>query len=162
MYTHADDKLRQEERCGTIAGNGSPRREATRHLRLHLSIAWRAGSDIRGRSHVCARIKQTFICKRLLFWPGFQKGYRGLRSLSSASPFTVCKSSIWICEQRLSLFCYFCSSVQKLFFSSFCRLVHWFEQKRLTLMAKQWNRNAWTHKMKRVSSAKKWRIHSSS
>lgn len=128
MYTHADDKLRQEERCGTIAGSVSTRREATRHLWLHLSIAWRAGSDVRGRGHVCVRIKQTFICKRLLFWPGFQIGYQGLRSLSSASLFTVCKSSVWICEKRLSLFCSFCSPVQ-VFFSSFCCLVHWFEHR---------------------------------
>lgn len=56
--------------------------------------------------------RRLFICKRLLFWPGFQIGYQGLLSLSSASLFTLCKSTIWICEQRLSLFCYFCSQIQ--------------------------------------------------
>lgn len=79
---------------------------------LYLSIAWSMSSDIQGRGHVCEGIKQTVICKRLLFWPGFQIGYQGLLSLSSALLFTVCKSSIWIYKQRLSLLCYFCSQIQ--------------------------------------------------
>lgn len=75
-------------------------------------IVRRMSSHIRGCGRVCEGIKQTLICKRLLFWPGFQIGYQGLLSVSSASQFTVCKSSIWICELRLSLFCYFCSQIQ--------------------------------------------------
>ncbi len=97
-------------------------------FQLNLSIAWRMSSHIQGCGHVCAGIKQTFICKRLLFWPGFQIGYWGLLPLSSASLFTVCKSSIRICEQRLSLFCYFCSGTGQpvLFYLSLklCRCLH--------------------------------------